>query len=86
MKFFKSCGIDEILSKILKLPSLESKILSILNKAYSSKTLPKEWLISIVVPVPQKGNLSFCKNYRGIALMSTCAKLHDKIKTASSDS
>ena len=75
----KSCGIDEIPSEILKLPSLESKILSILNQAYSSKTVPEEWLISIVVPVPKKGDLSFCKNYRGIALMSTCAKLYDKI-------
>ena len=54
-------------------------ILKILNMCYMSKTVPNEWHISLLIPVFKKGNLSMCTNYRSIALMSTCAKLYNRL-------
>ncbi len=43
------------------------------------KTILNEWHISLLlVPVFKKGNPSTWTNYRGIALMSTCAKLYNR--------
>jgi hypothetical protein len=40
---------------------------------------PNEWGISLLVPVFKKGNPSQRTNCRGIALMSTCAKLYNRL-------
>ena len=46
---------------------------------YKKKQIPSDWEIGITIPVPKKGDLSQCDNYRGIALMSLAAKLYNKI-------
>lgn len=75
----KAAGVDEIVNEILRRPELSDCLLDILNMCYTSKTVPNEWHISLLVPVFKKGNPSMCTNYRGIALMSTCAKLYNRL-------
>jgi len=75
----KAAGVDEIVNEILRRPELADCLLDILNMCYASKTVPNEWHISLLVPVFKKGNPSMCTNYRGIALMSTCAKLYNRL-------
>ena len=36
---------------------------------------PEEWTKSIIIPVPKKGNLKQCQNYRTISLISHPSKV-----------
>jgi len=79
LKTNKASGVDEVVAEVLKRPELFQIILDILNLCYDSKTVPTEFHISLIIPVFKKGNPSLCDNYRGIALMSVCAKLYNSI-------
>ena len=46
---------------------------------YSNLTPPDQWITSIIVPLPKKGDLSLVTNYRLISLLSIAAKVHNKI-------
>ena len=75
----KASGVDGMINEILKLNDLHPVLLDILNSAYSSKTVPLEWLVSVLIPVFKKGVSSDPNNYRGIALMCVCAKLYNRL-------
>jgi hypothetical protein len=38
----------------------------LLQKIWNEQTLPKDWLHGIIIKIPKKGDLSNCKNCRGI--------------------
>ena len=75
----KACGLDEVVTQILKLTEIHILLLNLLNEIYLSKKPPAEWLVSILVPVHKKGSVSDTNNYRGLALMSVTAKLYNRI-------
>jgi hypothetical protein len=79
LKTDKAYGVDEIANDILKCPAIFDHILEFFNYCYQSKLVPSEWTKSLIVPVFKKGDPNVCGNYRGIALMSACAKLYNKI-------
>ena len=37
--------------------------------------MPREWANAILVPIPKKGNLSNCDNWRSIALLDVVGKV-----------
>ena len=45
------------------------------NKAWEEGTIPEEWGKSILVPIPKKGDLSHCSNYRTISLINHTGKV-----------
>jgi hypothetical protein len=45
------------------------------NKAWEEGTIPDEWGKSILVPIPKKGDLSDCSNYRTISLINHTGKV-----------
>ena len=47
--------------------------------------VPGDWRDAIFIPIPKKGDLSVCDNYRGIALLSIVGKLFAKIILARLD-
>ena len=73
----KAAGVDEMVNEILKLDEFHPVLLNIINQSYVTKSVPLEWLISILIPVFKKGDSSNPNNYRGIALMVVCAKLYN---------
>jgi len=75
----KATGVDDISAEILKCPGLLDMAWRFLHYCYETKTVPKEWHTSLIVPVFKKGDSSICSNYRGIALMSVYAKLYNRI-------
>ena len=75
----KAANVDEIVNEILRRPELSDCISKIVNMCYMSKTVSNEWYTSLLIPVFKKGNLSMCTNYRDIVLMSTCAKLYNRL-------
>ena len=38
-----------------------------------------QWITSVIIPLPRKGDLSLMTNYRGISLMSLAVKGYNKI-------
>ena len=68
-----------MVNELLKLEGLHQHILEIINRTYEAKAVPSEWLISVLVPIYKKGSASDPGNYRGIALMSACAKLYNRL-------
>ena len=79
IKCGKSCGDDGITPEFLKYVGLDDIILGFINKAYSSKDLPREWKTLIIVPVPKSGDLTKPDNYRGISLISLVMKLYNRM-------
>ena len=48
-------------------------------EVYSNLTPPDQWITSVIVPLPKKGDLSLMTYYRGISLLSIAAKVYNKI-------
>ena len=48
-------------------------------EVYVNKIPPNQWITNLIIPVPKKGDLSLMTNYRGITLMSICAKVYNKL-------
>ena len=48
-------------------------------EVYSNLTPPDQWITSVIVPLPRKGDLSLMTNYRGISLLSIAAKVYNKM-------
>jgi len=67
----KAAGIDNIPAELLKTDTTTVDILhSICNKIWQSGVWPRQWTKSIIVPLPKKGDLQNCSNYRTISLIS----------------
>src|SRR6218665_190181 len=47
-----------------------SSSLSLCKQVWKESRVPEEWTKSLIVTIPKKGDLTECKNYRTIALMS----------------
>ena len=46
-----------------------------LNEIWDKEEIPSEWKTGMLVTIPKKGNLSECKNWRGIVLLSVPSKI-----------
>jgi len=47
----------------------------LVHTAWREKKVPQEWANSVLVPVPKKGDLSCCDNWRGISLLDVVGKV-----------
>ena len=46
-----------------------------MGAVWEEHSVPQEWVDAILVPIPKKGNLQCCDNWRGIALLDVVGKL-----------
>ena len=77
LKEGKSPGVDNIPGEILKHGgdvSVEA-LTALCQKIWENKKWPDEWTQSLVIPLPKKGNLRKCQNYRTISLISHPSKI-----------
>ena len=44
-------------------------LLDLTHTVWEERRVPKEWADAILVPIPKKGNLTSCDNWRDIALL-----------------
>ena len=51
----------------------------LINIAWKSGAVPKEWQTGVVVPLFKKGDQRVCANYRGITLLSLPGKVYSKV-------
>ena len=77
LKSEMSPGEDNISSELLKNGGeATSVVLTVIcQKIRETKEWPREQTQSLVIPIPKKGNLKQCQNYRTISLISHPSKL-----------
>ena len=75
----KATGVDNISTEFLKIPGVLNLLLPYINHALESGQSWEAWRRNIIIPLPKKGDLSQCSNYRGISLMSIVGKLYNKL-------
>ena len=73
----KSPGIDNIPSELIKHggTAIIRMLTAICQKAWVSKSWPKQWTQSLIIPIAKKGDLKKCKNYRTLILICHSSKI-----------
>ena len=73
----KSPGADNIPAELLKYggDDLANVLTALCKKIWETKKWPVEWTRSLIIPLPKKGNLRQCQNYRTISLISHASKI-----------
>ena len=51
----------------------------LMNAVWEERCVSQEWANAIIIPIPKKGNLYCCDNWRGIALLDMVGKLAARI-------
>ena len=74
-------GIPVELFKVLKDDAI--KVLhSMCQQIWKTQQWPQDWKMSVLIPIPKKGNTKGCSNYRTITLISHTGKEMLKILQA----
>ena len=73
----KSPRNDNISSELLKHGgnAIVNVFTELCQKSWSMKKWPEQWTTSLVIPIPKKGNLRKCENYRTLSLISHSRKM-----------
>ena len=73
----KSPGPDDIATELLRYGGdmTLNKLHEICTEVWDTGTWPEEWTQSVFIPIPKKGDLSQCTNYRTITLVSHASKI-----------
>ena len=83
MKNGKAGGESGILPEMLKAICDEKEILemllSLIHQVWEECRVPSDWCNAVLIPVPKKGNLKKCDNWRGIALLDVVGKMVARI-------
>ena len=76
-----SCGLDGISSKLIKIiePAIIKPLTLLINQVLNTGIFPDELKIAKVIPLFKKDDPTLLKNYRPISLLSTIAKVMEKI-------
>ena len=81
LKNNKSPGIDEVVAELTK--NGGNQLITFFHKLciaiWMKKEWPVDWVNSIFVPIPKRGDVLQCNNNRTIALISHCSKILLKI-------
>ena len=77
MKNGKSPGVDNIPGELIKNggKAMIDALTVICQRIWTTKEWPNKWTQSIMIPLPKKGNLKKCQNYRTISLISHASKV-----------
>jgi hypothetical protein len=70
MKNGKAAGSDNIPAEVLKADPYATAdiLLPLFQDIWQKEKFPKEWKEGIIVKVLKKGDLSHCRNWRGVTL------------------
>ena len=75
--------ISDILPDIVKAGARSEDfmymLVDLMSAVWEDKCVPQEWVDAILVPIPKKGNLHCCDNWRDIALLDAVEKLAARI-------
>ena len=88
LKKNKSPGSDGIPAELLQSggESLTHQIHQLCNKIWHSEVIPEDWGKLLLIPLPKKGDLSECSNYRTISLNNHISSLFNNTTQQTSKS
>ena len=74
-------GSSGILPEMVKVFSNEllEYLVKLFTHVWNSGSVPQDWRDALLIPVPKKGDLSLCDNWRGISLLEVVGKVFAKI-------
>ena len=80
----KASGVDGILVELFQILKDDNmRVLhSICQQIWKTQQWPQDWKRSVFIPIPKKGNIKECSNYRIVALISHASKVMLKILQA----
>ena len=80
-KKMKAAGRDGIMVELIQHggPMALKALHSLISTIWESEFVPQEWVEAVIVPLPKKGNLQICDNWRGISLLSVPGKIFGRI-------
>ena len=80
----KASGGDGILVELFQILKDDAvKVLyAISQQIWEMQQWPQDWIRSVFIPIPKKGNAKECSNYQAIALISHTSKVMLKILQA----
>ena len=80
----KASGGDGIPAELFQIPKDDAvKVLhSICQQIWKTQQWPPDWKMLVFIPIPKKGNVKECSNYRSVALISHAIKVILKILQA----
>ena len=80
LKNGKAGGKNGVLPEMLKCcgTSMLERLVQLFHQIWEEGRVPSEWKDALIVPIPKKGDLSLCDNWRGISLLDVGGKLFAK--------
>ena len=57
----------------------EEVLLNFCNRIWSKEKIPEEWRKGLLIKLPKKGDLSYCKNRCGIMLLNMSSKVFCRV-------
>ena len=76
----KATGPDKIPAKLLRCcaPYISSSLADLLNRNLTSGSVPAEWKVSNIIPIPKGGQKNEVSNYRPISLLPIVSKVLER--------
>ena len=78
LKNGKAGGESGVLPELVKVACIgdefPKRLLELVHDVWKEKSVPTEWRDAILIPIPKKGDLSHCDNWRGISLLDVVGK------------
>ena len=77
----KAPGPDNIPPEVLKADAAVTAdiLLDLFQEAWAKEEVPQEWRKGYIIKLPKKGDLSECKNWRGIQLLPLPSRIFTRI-------
>ena len=81
LKKVESAGVDNFLAELIQAVGEDviTALMTICNKIWHTGEWPTPWTHSLVIKLPNKGNMQQCQNYRTISLISQPSKVMLKV-------
>lgn len=81
LKNGKAGGKTGILPELIKYGGAElwDRILDLVKMVWEEEAVVRDWKDATIIPIPKKGNLQVCDNWRGISLLDVVGKLFARV-------
>ena len=71
--------VPEMIKTACRTEEFRSQLLDLIRIVWQEEAVPTDWHDAAIVPIPKKGDLTLCDNWRGIALLDVVGKVLAKI-------
>ena len=77
LKVRKAGGLSGILPEMILRggPAIRDRLLALMEIVWREGAVFGDWRDAVIVPVPKKGNLQLCDNWREISLLDVVGKV-----------